>query len=138
MGLFSLPALLVGLFVTRWCAILLTIGAYVVFSLAFPHLYSESYSNSSDFDSAASYSIVLLGILALPAAAAASLGVAMRIFVRWIVFERPTPPPLRNWTLFLDWPFRWLEGERRIARDGTLKGANQPMTGSARRSGRGR
>ncbi len=131
-GIFSLPALLVGLLAKRWWVVLLTIGVYVLFSLVYPHLYSESYSNSSDFDSASSYSIVLLGLIGLPAAMAAGVGVAVRVLVRWIVYNRPTLPPLRDWPRLLDWPLRRLEEERRIARD------TQAMTGKARRSGRGR
>ncbi len=131
-GIFSLPALLVGLLVKRWWVVLLTIGVYVLFSLVYPHLYSESYSNSSDFNSASSYSIVLLGLIGLPAAMAAGVGFAVRVLVRWIVHNRPTLPPLRDWPRFLDWPLRRLEEERRIARD------TQAMTGKARRSGHGR
>ena len=131
-GIFSLPALLVGLLVKRWWVVLLTIGVYVLFSLVYPHLYNESYSNSSDFNSASSYSIVLLALIGLPAAMAAGVGVAVRVLVRWIVHNRPTLPPPGDWPRLLDWPLRRLEEERRIAGD------TQAMTGKARRSGHGR
>ena len=86
-GLISSPALLVGLLVRRWWAVPLTIGVYVFFCLIYPHLYSESYSNSSDFDSAAGFSVFMLAVWALPAAIAAILGVVVRVVVRWVVFD---------------------------------------------------
>ena len=84
MSVFSFPGLLVGLLVRRWWAILLAIGIYVLVSLVFPHLYSESYKNSSDFNSAVDYSFFLMVVFALPAAVALSLGVVVRRVVRWM------------------------------------------------------
>lgn len=137
-AVFSLPALLVGLFVRHWWAVLLTIGVYVSFCLVYPHLYSESYSNSSDFNTATQYSIVLLGLWGLPAVVAACLGVAVRLLVRWLVLDRPTPPPVRAWPQLLAWPFQWLEGERQIAKDAALQRTAQPRISRTTRSGRGR
>ena len=131
-SLTSSPALLVGLLVRRWWAVPLTLTVYVLFCLIFPHVYSESYSNSSDFDSAADYSVLMLIVWAVPAAMAAILGVVVRGVVRWIVLDRTMPTGLLNW------PLRWLEVERQIAKDTALRRTTRPTTGSARRSGRGR
>lgn len=137
-GIFSLPALLVGLFVRHWWAVLLTIGVYISFCLVYPHLYSASYSNSSDFNSATQYSIVVLGLWGLPAVAAACLGVAVRLLVRWLALDRPTPPPVRDWPQFLTRPLDWFEEERGIAKDAALQRTPRTLTDGPKRSGRGR
>lgn len=137
-AVFSLPALLVGLFVRQWWAVLLTIGVYVSFCLVYPHLYSESYSNSSDFNTATQFSLFLLGLWGLPAVVAACLGVTVRMLVRWLILDRPTPPPVRDWPRFLTRPLDWFEEERGIAKDPALQRTRQTMPDDPRRSGRGR